>query len=83
MLVWVMMLSADNIRAEQGKIPIFCVEAASFDDGGSTQYIGLLYQIYHIKVIDTGIEPMTVDYGYYVVPWFITLDYLKQMLEMT
>jgi hypothetical protein len=77
------MLSVDNMRAEQAKTPIFCVEATSFDDGGSTQYIGVLYQVYHIKQIEMATEPMTIDYGYYVVPWFVTLDYLKQMLEIS
>lgn len=79
---WVVVLSVDNIRAENDQAPVFCVEFASYDDGGSIQYVGLLYQVYHVRNIENGDEPMVIDYGYYVVPWLVSLDYLKAMLEI-
>jgi len=83
LLAWILVLSVDNYRAEHQKAPLFCVEVETYDDGGSIQYVGLFYQVYHVKHQDQTPEPMTIDYGYYVVPWFITLHYVKHMLEIS
>jgi hypothetical protein len=82
LLAWISVLSVDNYRAEHQKAPLFCVEVETYDDG-SVQYIGLFYQVYHVVHLDQSPEPMTIDYGYYVVPWFVTLHYVKHMLEIT
>jgi hypothetical protein len=81
LLAWIVVLSVDHYRAEHQKAPLFCVEVETFDDG-SVQYIGLLYQVYHVIHQDDSPGPMTIDYGYYVVPWFVTLHMVKHMLDI-
>lgn len=83
LLAWITVLTIDHFRAEHQKAPLFCVEIQADDDDSTVQYVGLLYQVYQIKNIVDGVEPMTIDYGYYVVPWFISKSYLKQMLNIT
>ncbi len=83
LLTWVVLLSVDNFRAERNQAPLFCVEVPLNEVDESTRYIGLFYQVYHVIDVDSGVEPIEIDYGYYVVPWFVTIKYIKQMLGIT
>ncbi|MDO9629023.1 MAG: hypothetical protein Q7I99_03900 [Acholeplasmataceae bacterium] len=78
LFAWLVMLSTDIILAEKDQAPVFYFRMDSYDDGGSQKYIGLFYQVYHVKSIDASNQGQIVDYGYHLVPWFYSLDYVKE-----
>jgi len=77
LFLWLVMLSTDIILAEKDHAPVFYARTVSYDDGGSIKYIGLFYQVYHVKSMDPSNPNQTIDYGYHLVPWFYSLDYVK------
>lgn len=78
--IWLVMLSSDIILAEKNQAPLFYARIISYDDGGSKKYVGLLYQVYHVKSFDSNQPIEVIDYGYYLVPWFYSLDYVKEFV---
>jgi hypothetical protein len=77
LFLWLVMLSTDIILAEKDHAPVFYARVVSYDDGGSKKYIGLFYQVYHVKDINLDQPNEEIDYGYHLVPWFYSLDYVK------
>ncbi|PKK98770.1 MAG: hypothetical protein CVV57_06170 [Tenericutes bacterium HGW-Tenericutes-2] len=77
---WLVMLSTDMILAERDHAPVFYARVVSYDDGGSEKFIGLFYQVYHVKSIDPSNSDLIIDYGYHLVPWFYSLDYVKEIV---
>ena len=80
LFLWLIMLATDIILAEKNQAPVFYAREVSYDDGGSKKYVGLFYQVYHIKSIDLEQEDQVIDYGYHLVPWFYSLDYVKSII---
>jgi len=74
------MLSTDIILAEKDKAPVFYARVVHYDDGGSIKYIGLFYQVYHVKAMDLNQSNEAIDYGYHLVPWFYSLEYVKEFV---
>lgn len=80
LLLWLIMLATDMILAEQNHKPVFSIETAQYDDGGSIRYTGFLYQVYDVKSLSES-PPYTVENeGVYLVPWFFSIDYVKKYL---
>ena len=80
--LWTTMFITDYIRCKNDKNPCFSVRVASFEDGGSQQYIGLFYNYYkvvqHKYVYLDGEEPtITKEVDYVMTPWFFNIDYAK------
>lgn len=50
-LIWLIIFYIDFIRFKINKTPIFCVVGKSYQDGGSSEYIGLGYKIIVFKKI--------------------------------
>lgn len=80
--LWTTFFVTDSIRCKNDKEPIFCVEVASYDDGGSIKYVGLFYNYYSIKQltlneVEGNYEPeYLVDKA--ITPWFFNIDYAKR-----
>jgi hypothetical protein len=79
---WLIMLSTDILLIEREQPPVFYARVVSYDDGGSKKYIGLFYQVYHIKTFDLEQPNELIDYGYHLVPWFYSLEYVKDLVTM-
>ncbi len=77
--ILVMMASIiDFNRAGKDLRPLFSVEVANYDDGGSTMYHGPFYKVFHIKSFNPeGTLPDVMDYGYHLGTWFDTIDNVK------
>ncbi len=80
--LWTSFFVTDSIRCKNDEEPIFCVEVAMYDDGGSVKYIGLFYNFYSLKVLTVE----EID-GYYaseylvdkvITPWFFSISYAKK-----
>ncbi|MBU1143173.1 MAG: hypothetical protein KKH92_05930 [Firmicutes bacterium] len=80
LLFWLIMLSTDTLLTENNQTPVFYARVVHYDDGGSSKYIGLFYQVYHVKSIDPNQSGAIIDYGYHLVPWFYSLDYVKRIV---
>ena len=80
LFIWLVMLSTDIMMAEKDQAPVFYARVVAYDDGGSMKYIGLFYQVYHVKSIGLNQPNQTIDYGYHLVPWFYSLDYVKEFV---
>ncbi len=80
LFLWLIMLSTDIILVEKNQAPVFYAREVSYDDGGSKKYVGLFYQVYHVKSIDPEQGEQVIDYGYHLVPWFYSLDYVKEFV---
>lgn len=77
--IWLTFFITDVVRVNKDKKPIFAVKVVSYDDGGSVKYMGLFYNVYHIKkftIINEEVE--IVDYGYHMKPWFVSIDDVKE-----
>ncbi|PKK97314.1 MAG: hypothetical protein CVV58_01900 [Tenericutes bacterium HGW-Tenericutes-3] len=73
-IAWSVLFITDYSRTQNDKDPIFCIETARYDDGGSIRYTGLFYNVYHVKKIEPG---GTVDYGYHLSIWFYPFSKLS------
>ena len=80
--LWTTFFVTDSIRCKNDKEPIFCVEVARYDDGGSIKYVGLFYNYYSIKQlivdeVDGNYESdCLIDKA--ITPWFFSIDYAKR-----
>ena len=80
-LVWTVFFTTDSIRCKNDQKPIFCIEAAGYDDGGSVMYVGLFYNYYCLKTmnpkktIDNNEPEYLVDKV--ITPWFFLIDSAK------
>ncbi len=77
---WLVMISTDVILAERDQMPVFCIKIVEYEDGGSKKFVGLLYQVYRVVKLDENNPNQESDYGYHVVPWFYSLDYVKEIV---
>jgi len=77
LVVWSAFFLTDRWRASADEAPIFAVATARYDDGGSVQYVGLFYTVYHVRGLG---EAGNEDYGYHLVAWFVSLDDVKESL---
>ena len=79
---WISFFVTDNIRCENDKEPVFCVEVARYDDGGSIKYIGLFYNYYSIKQLTVKEVDGNYESDYLIdkviTPWFFSIDYAKR-----
>ncbi|MDI6453600.1 hypothetical protein [Peloplasma aerotolerans] len=80
LLIWLIMLTTDMILSERGIRPVFCIETARYDDGGSIRYTGFFYQVYDIKTINESPPPDIKHEGLYLVPWFFSIDFVRDNL---
>ena len=80
--LWTTFFVTDSIRCKNDKEPIFCVEVARYDDGGSIKYVGLFYNYYSIKqlIVDEVDGNYESDYliDKAITPWFFSIDYAKR-----
>ena len=72
----------DYGRFQNDKEPIFCVEVARYDDGGSIKYVGLFYNYYSIKQLTVDEVDGNYESDYLIdkaiTPWFFSIDYAKR-----
>ncbi|MCR3906448.1 MAG: hypothetical protein NUK62_05440 [Tenericutes bacterium] len=80
LFIWLIMLTTDMIMTQQNKKPVFCIETAQYDDGGSIRYTGILYQVFEVITINESPPPDVNDEGFYLVPWFFSIDYVRKYL---
>lgn len=82
-LMWGSFFVTDYIRCKNDQTPIFCVDLALYDDGGSVYYVGLFYNYYRVRTFNPEIdmnESCSKDCyltDYVITPWFFDLDYAK------
>ena len=80
--LWTIFFITDSIRCKNDKEPIFCVEVARYDDGGSIKYVGLFYNYYSIKQLITVEVNGNYESDYLIdkaiTPWFFSIDYAKR-----
>lgn len=80
-LMWTAFFTTDSIRCKNDKEPIFAIEVATYDDGGSKKYVGLFYNYYSLKslnpdkTIDNNESEYLVDKV--ITPWFFSVDFAK------
>ena len=48
-ILWSTFFITDIVMVNKNKKPIFAIKVADYDDGGSKKYIGLFYNVYHVK----------------------------------
>ena len=81
--LWTTFFVTDSIRCENDKEPIFCVEVARYDDGGSIKYVGLFYNYYSIKqlIVDEVDGNYEAEYlvDEVITPWFFNIGYAKKI----
>lgn len=80
--IWSIFFITDSNRCKKDKDPIFCIEGAMYDDGGSKRYIGLFYNYYSLKTLNPK-KTIDNDEPEYLVdkvitPWFFGIDYAKE-----
>jgi hypothetical protein len=79
--IFILMVMApiiDNQRMGRNLKPLFVIEVARYDDGGSTLYFGPYYKVFHIKSLNPDeTPPGVIDYGYHMGTWFDSLDEMK------
>ena len=73
-LLWTAFFTADSIRCKNDLEPIFSIEVAMYEDGGSIYYAGLFYNYYRVRKNVEGQDMIT---DYVITPWFFGLDYAK------
>ncbi len=80
--LWASFFITDSIRCKNDKEPIFCVEVASYDDGGSIKYVGLFYNYYSLKQLNVNEVEGNYEPEYLVdkviTPWFFSINYAKK-----
>ena len=79
-LIITIMFCTDFLCTKLEKKPIFCIKAGSYSDGGSTQYIGLGYQVIVFNKIDSYGEDMFTAKYYYIGP-ISSLNYAWKKVE--
>ena len=81
--LWTTFFVTDSIRCKNDKEPIFCVEVARYDDGGSIKYVGLFYNYYSIKQLTVDEVDGNYESEYLVdkviTPWFFNIGYAKKI----
>lgn len=80
--IWVLFFVTDSIRCKNDKEPIFCVEVARYNDGGSIKYVGLFYNYYALKELNPDKTEENDEPEYLfdkaITPWFFSVDYAKR-----
>ena len=80
--LWTTFFVTDSIRCKNDKEPIFCVEVARYNDGGSIKYVGLFYNYYAIKQLTVNEVDCNYESDYLIdkaiTPWFFSIDYAKR-----
>ncbi|MBE6130228.1 MAG: hypothetical protein E7183_00700 [Erysipelotrichaceae bacterium] len=74
-LMWTVFFTTDSIRCKNNLDPIFSIEVAMYEDGGSIYYVGLFYNYYRVR---ENVENKDVITDYVITPWFFGLDYAKE-----
>ena len=81
--LWTTFFVTDSIRCKNDKEPIFCVEVARYNDGGSIKHVGLFYNYYSLKVLnpekteDNDAPEYLTDKV--ITPWFFSIGYAKKI----
>ena len=82
--LWTTFFVTDSIRCKNNKEPIFCVEVARYNDGGSIKYVGLFYNYYSIKQLTVNEVDGNYESEYLVdkviTPWFLALIMRREKL---
>lgn len=74
-LMWTAVFTTDSIRCKNNLDPIFSIEVAMYEDGGSIYYVGLFYNYYRVRENEENKDVIT---DYVITPWFFGLDYAKE-----
>ena len=65
-LLWTVFFITDSIRCKKNLDPIFSIEVAMYEDGGSIYYVGLFYNYYRVR---ENVENKDVITDYVITPW--------------
>lgn len=80
-LMWTAFFTTDSIRCKNDKEPIFAIEVATYNDGGSKMYIGLFYNYYSLKQLTVNEVDGNYESDYLIdkviTPWFFLIDHAK------
>ena len=80
--LWVSFFVTDSIRCINDKEPIFCIEVARYNDGGSIKYVGLFYNYYSLKQLTVNEVDGNYESDYLIdkviTPWFFGIEYAKR-----
>ena len=70
--IWIIIFVTDMIRVKTDRGPIFCVPIARYKDGGSIDYVGVLYVV-RKQVVDFDLAMASKKEGfkYIILPWFM------------
>lgn len=74
LVIVVIFITTDSIRADNNQKPIFAIKTSSYDDGGSEKFTGFFYSIHHIRNLSDDEDSEVFEYGYHVRPWFYSID---------
>lgn len=71
-LIWITFFVTDFVRVKTDHGPIFCIPVAIYKDGGSIDYVGVLYKVKK-EVYDYELAISGEDEGfiYSISPWFV------------
>ena len=73
--VWIILFATDMIRVKTEHEPIFCIPVAIYKDGGSIDYVGILYKVKKQVVnFDLAISGEVAGFDYSISSWFKSFE---------
>jgi hypothetical protein len=85
--IWSIIFLVDNSRCKNYKEPIFSIKVSTYNDGGSTKYVGVFYNCYKIKIpnpdtiFNEECSETCFTTNFVITPWFHDLEYAKNKVK--